>query len=368
MKSVFIYSLFFIYASVCPMQLALRTSKACKYCLFNTAVMAHHRTFSTEELNYDRFTWKMRALKQLDILESSTTPLTEEEYPCGGSLLRWAITRGHTKFVQLLITHGFNVNKPDAQGVTPLAQAMYIVNPEIMHLLLNHGADTNTKNHAQDTLLVEMIKRGSSGCAQFLIDAGTHLETNLQEPHKIPLICAVSNTTFPVSITLVKELIKRTPDTAILNEALLYAINRNITSVEIIEELLKAGASVHYANKQGKTVLMQAAELGALSIVELLIKQGVNIHAVDLEGKNALIYAAESCRLLFKAFSIVQILIEAGADPFQKYNNTTCEEIIKKLDFSDGDYWRGREMPFLGAQSDMITFLKIHHKIKDFLK
>jgi uncharacterized protein len=49
---------------------------------------------------------------------------------------------GHRNIVQLLIKFKANINKPSADGRTPLMWAAWRDNVQMIDLLLEHGADT----------------------------------------------------------------------------------------------------------------------------------------------------------------------------------------------------------------------------------
>ncbi|MDA9080113.1 ankyrin repeat domain-containing protein [Candidatus Dependentiae bacterium] len=53
-------------------------------------------------------------------------------------------------------------------------------------------------------------------------------------------------------------------------------------------ELLKAGADVNIANKDGQTPLMVAVKNGSISLVALLIHYGADVNSVDNNGMNPL--------------------------------------------------------------------------------
>ncbi|MEO8670577.1 MAG: ankyrin repeat domain-containing protein [Tahibacter sp.] len=60
------------------------------------------------------------------------------------SVLSWAVESGSVAMVVLLIRCGVDVNLP-ASGVTPLMRAGATGNVIIVNLLLQHGADPNTR-------------------------------------------------------------------------------------------------------------------------------------------------------------------------------------------------------------------------------
>ena len=58
-----------------------------------------------------------------------------------------------------------------------------------------------------------------------------------------------------------------------------------------IEALIKAGASVKAADKEGRTALMWAARGGNVVAIEALVKAGASVEAADKDGKTALDFA-----------------------------------------------------------------------------
>lgn len=86
---------------------------------------------------------------------------------------------------------------------------------------------------------------------------------------------------------------------------------------EIVKELIKAGADVNLTADMGWTSLMNAAEYGFPDIVKILLEAGADVNATtdNLETalKRAIIGSANP--------SVVQILLEWGANPYIKSPN-----------------------------------------------
>ena len=59
--------------------------------------------------------------------------------------LMYAVERGHTEIVKILLKHGVVVNAKNDSGGTALMYAAKIGHIEIVKLLLEHGANTNSK-------------------------------------------------------------------------------------------------------------------------------------------------------------------------------------------------------------------------------
>ncbi len=63
--------------------------------------------------------------------------------------------------------------------------------------------------------------------------------------------------------------------------------------VEIVEELIHAGAKVNLASKAGWTAIMEAIVAGSREIVELLIKKGADVNSVTFVNASPLYFAME---------------------------------------------------------------------------
>jgi ankyrin repeat protein len=83
-----------------------------------------------------------------------------------------------------------------------------------------------------------------------------------------------------------------------------YSLN-----IDIVKELINAGANVDAKNNSDITALIQASIGGELDIVKELISAGANVDAIDNSNSSALIYASKLGLL-----DIVKELISAGAN------------------------------------------------------
>lgn len=100
---------------------------------------------------------------------------------------------------------------------------------------------------------------------------------------------------------IVQELIKA--GASVNDSSLLFGIDY----IDIVKELIKAGANINYANISGSP-LTKAAERGHLEAVKELIKAGADVNFRDMREITALMYATQNGHL-----EIVQELIKAGA-------------------------------------------------------
>ena len=87
-------------------------------------------------------------------------------------------------------------------------------------------------------------------------------------------------------------------------------------STDVIEKLLRAGASVDFPNNHGRTPLMEAASLGNTAICRLLLHHGANIHETDqsVQEYTALHYAAVCGPSGCGRYETAALLVTYGAE------------------------------------------------------
>ena len=76
--------------------------------------------------------------------------------------IHWAIWQGKTKMVELLLDHGADIERRDAdRKATPLHYAITYGQKEIIRLLVARGADLKNDDKADNML--DLAKRGAAG-------------------------------------------------------------------------------------------------------------------------------------------------------------------------------------------------------------
>jgi ankyrin repeat protein len=106
--------------------------------------------------------------------------------------------------------------------------------------------------------------------------------------------------------------------------------------VEIVKELVKAGADVNAKDGNGYLAVVQAAQNGYVEIVKELVKAGADVNAKDGYGRLAVVLAAQNGHV-----EIVKELVKAGAD----------------VNAKDGDE-RGRLAVVLAAHNGHVEIVK----------
>jgi len=90
-----------------------------------------------------------------------------------GTLLIQCVKSGNPAMVQMALRYGASVNLGDEQNRTPLMYAAVLNRPDMMEILVDHGADINQQvyGYGYNALHLASIQ-GATKAVQFLVDRG----------------------------------------------------------------------------------------------------------------------------------------------------------------------------------------------------
>jgi ankyrin repeat protein len=263
----------------------------------------------------------------------------------------------HAEIVKLLLDKGADVNTKTDNGTTALIEAASRGMTEAVRLLLDRGADANVMATDGDTALrlakvqgyaeiVQMLEKvgakagedknteliwashaGNLAAIQALLDQGADVNTKTYDLHETPLMIA--------------------------------SLNGHAKAVEL---LLDRGAVLDWWDTNGTTSLMKASQNGDIELVRLLLDRGAFINKLSDKGWSSLRKAASRCHI-----EVVKLLLDRGADA--KYCLVTaaesgCTELVKLLlekgyDVNEKDHY-GRAaliLASLNGHSDVVRML-----------
>ena len=275
------------------------------------------------------------------------------------------------ELIELLIESGAAVKREfrDGElindGITPLISASRSKNPDLIHILLNAGADVNAKSKSGNTALMMAARCGCVDVVKLLLEAGADVNakddkggTALMDaawssgPDVVKLLLdagsAVNERNEKGWNALVFSAKNKNSDVArLLLEAradfymwtedgtnpLMEAVKED--NADVARMLLKAGANVDIRNKEGMTILMMAAAPTHCKhfsspdqvLVKLLLDAGVDVNAKDSEGWTALLAAADSD---YTPPEIIEMLLDAGADANIEHNGLRALSYARK--------------------------------------
>lgn len=226
----------------------------------------------------------------------------------------------NTDVIHLLLQHGANPNKP-AMGSTfqfeyefktlseclqkcfftaerfqgqALHFAAYAASKEVIELLLDNGADINGRDCSGATPILIAVKMEFFHVAQLLLERGA--KQIAKDDGTTPLHAACTNGSFAATSAT-----GDTPETS--------------TRASFVKILLKYGGDPRSVNKRGEAPLHQA--VGDIYVMNILLQSGVNCNLRDNNGRTALLNA--SWCIYEEKHSIQTIalktLLECGADP-----------------------------------------------------
>ncbi|KAJ5223903.1 hypothetical protein N7468_008445 [Penicillium chermesinum] len=231
----------------------------------------------------------------------------------GMTPLHIAAVHSHYLTVALLLNIGASISALDNHNDSPLHLAIrahaytYTRTSEpVTQLLLSHHADPSLPNIDGFTPLHEAVmSHQSPDAVQRLLDAGADVNAPAGRRRWTPLFYAVlfSHQSPGEILSSAGADIHAAPrDT----QQHLFSRERGMAIVAV---LLRAGPDLEVLDKEGRTVLMETARLGADDAMSLLLKAGASVHARDDQRRTALGHA-----VMRGNRSTAKRLLEAGTD------------------------------------------------------
>lgn len=192
-------------------------------------------------------------------------------------LLHDAVRSGDVELVKQLLSTGININAFKKYGTTSLLLAIEKQNKEMVHMLVELGADVNLMPHC-DIPLHEAIIWGDKEVVKMLIDKGADINKSDKSGHT-PLHFAVIYRKQEIISLLIKHganqdsityTLCSLPRLPVLHEA----VSRNYKTE--VKSLIDCFANVDFKDNMGNSALHVAAKDNLLEIAKLLVDSGAN--------------------------------------------------------------------------------------------
>jgi ankyrin repeat protein len=249
----------------------------------------------------------------------SYDPIHDKDTSNFFSPMECAALEEHTDILKLLIQHKEKINDYQKHLDNAFAESIASGNMEIIHLLLDAGADINAvcascyeqaaiqiaMEYAYFDLVEELIKQG----------ANVHVKSNMG---RTPLH-AVSHFN---NVELAKKLIDSGLDVNAQDEngatPLHYAASNG--EFEMFKLLEDNGADLNMVENEGFTLMMNAARGGNVEIINYLIEKGISVNSVSDEIWTPLLFACsennyEAAEALLKRNAFVNVMNKDGETP-----------------------------------------------------
>ena len=297
---------------------------------------------STQNLSEAVFTGDLAAVKQA--LTDGADPSAMDPQS-GSTMLATAALMGHTEIVKLLLEHGADVNTKSRDGGTALHAAAFLGRIETVKFLLEKGADANLRSNIGGTPM-----------------DGAKLDWEFTKAIIGMLQIEVNEAEVKAGRTKVIELLSEQPKNASPSHNLWKAAATGDLSA--IKDALGDSADLNALDSQsGITPLGWAALNGQAEAAKLLIEKGADVNARNRDGTTSLHSAAFLGRI-----GTVKLLLENGADTTLRSNDGSTPTDVARLDWQLTQFVVGLlqmevdEAAVKAGRTEVIKLISKHNK------
>jgi ankyrin repeat protein len=212
---------------------------------------------------------------------------------------------------------------------TPLQRASKLGNEALVQLLISHGADVNAPAHFSGglTALQAAALGGHSKVVKILLNSGAKLrEPRAVNNGRTAVGGAISNCDeemIRMFLDVDPELISYDPYTR--GEALKDALSYSKCTASFLKFLIKNGADVNNSPTlpNSKPCLQLAVQKRDFEIVQCLLTAGADVNRLWIPKRNAANVTALQAAVSTRNIDIVRLLLQWGADPSAPANAIT---------------------------------------------
>lgn len=253
-----------------------------------------------------------------DVLTPLLHKLAREDKE-GMNALCWAALKGNRPLVLLLLESGFDINRESRQSESALACAVRHQRVSTVKLLLERGANANTRLHPYRVLL-HAVRVDDEAMVRDLLMHGAHVTPRYRNAYTA-LHQAAANGNIPIlrllldhgagvddiggGITALHAAIKNIHQHKIQSGHTLEEILAQ--RAEAVKFLLEKGADINARDPDGRTAIHCAVMERQETIARILIENMADVEATDRIGRTALHYA-----VIHKNEAIIKLLLEVG--------------------------------------------------------
>ncbi len=217
------------------------------------------------------------------------------------------------EIINYFLAKGVDINKANAEGVTPFMNAVAGGSLALVETLLPKVKDINAVNSDGESVLSVSLANGSPEMVSFLLAKGADVKVLNKAGHNL-------------SYHLVQN----------------YKPNQADTFTQKMDMLIAKGLNASEIQKDGSTLYHAAVVKADIDLLKKLAELKINVNAKNKEGLTALHKAA----LIAKNDNLMKYLVSIGADK------------TIKTEFDETAYDLAVENEFLSKNKVAITFLK----------
>ena len=209
---------------------------------------------------------------------------------------------------QVLIDAGADIETKDDRGRSPLHMASISGKFAVVKMLIEAGAGVRTTDNEGDTCLILAAYFGHTETVRYLVGL-PEVDVNHSEDDNFTALHFAAQENHP---EVVKVLIDAGADIEVkgVNEESPVLLASQEGALDVVKVLVKAGAEVCVTDNDGDTCLMHAVRFGHTETARALLC----MPEVDVNQSAGDAWTALHTAVLEKHSSVVQVLIDAGAD------------------------------------------------------
>jgi ankyrin repeat protein len=251
------------------------------------------------------------------LIDEHSQDVNARGFSAGETPIVVATRKGHPDIVRLLIKHGADMETRNLKGLdwNALDKAASIGEVDVLHVLLDHHANVNVQDRKNYTPLHCAAMYGQPAAAQVLLERGADIDPR-DHTGRTPLYQSRGEDVARVLVKFGAETNARDND----NQTLLHLILEKGRS-EIARVLLENGAEVNARNSKDDTPLHVASRRGDLDSLRVLLKYSADVHARNDDGQTPFEVASENDHS-----DAMQLLLEHGAEDPNKTEQATDSE------------------------------------------
>jgi ankyrin repeat protein len=222
----------------------------------------------------------------------------------GKAPLHEAVRLGLNDMEDALIRYGANLETRDNDGNTPLMEAVMAGFPGAAERLTNNGADAVARNNSGDTPLHIAVIMQRLDLVTLLLGKGAPIHARNSQGIT-PFTTALTISPNMVSALLTSDRLYSPDDDGL---SPLHIAIKQRASASIIQTIISRGCRMSAVDKEGKTPLRLAIDMGSLREAKLLADSGSDVFIPAKDGKTpaeaALSAGAETIAAVFSGRAI----------------------------------------------------------------
>lgn len=205
-------------------------------------------------------------------------------------------------------------------NINCINEAMDHENIDLIELLLQNGANVNSKTSTKDTILFKALEKKNIDVVKLLLTHGAKVNI-LGQNGDSPLTYAIENCDCQMVDTLLQNGANVNFKNSNHDIPLIVAVDNPRENLEIVKILVQCGANLDAQDSYGNTALHLAVKNEDLELVKYLVEKIPNYLIKNKQEMTVIDIAVSSCYSWSINMDILLVLL--------KHYNITCSDLVK---------------------------------------